>query len=258
MKKSYKVSGSLFLMLLILMSLASTVFAASASIITFKGFSKGFDFRHGSEHTETGLFGNFKDVMPGDTVAETITFINSATDCDFVKLYMRAEVHDGEADSLSPRDVKTETAASTSEFLSKVSMKVWNGTELIYDASPDQLDGLKDNKFLGKFHTGETATLKVELSLPIELDNKFANRAVDWVFTVEAYKENESQGSVSRVWPDDNTNQSNNNNSITTNIRNLIQTGQLNWPIWVLGGAGLALVILGGAILVKKKKKNNG
>ena len=81
---------------------------------------------------------------------------------------------------------------------------------------------------------------------------------MDWVFTVEAYKENESQGSVSRVWPDDNTNQSNNNNSITTNLRNLIQTGQLNWPIWVLGGTGLALVILGGAILVKKKKKNNG
>ena len=101
-------------------------------------------------------------------------------------------------------------------------------------------------------------TLKVELSLPIELDNKFANRAVDWVFKVEAYNGNESQGSVSRVWPDDNTNQSNNNNSITTNIRNLIQTGQLNWPIWVLGGAGLALVILGGAILVKKKKKNHG
>ena len=96
----------------------------------------------------------------------------------------------------------------------------------------------------------------MELSLPIELDNKFANRAVDWVFNVEAYNENESQGSVSRVWPDDNTNQS--DNSITTNIRNLIQTGQLNWPIWVLGGVGLALVILGGAILVKKKKKNNG
>lgn len=112
---------------------------------------------------------------------------------------------------------------------------------------------MKDNKFLGKFRTGETATLKVELSLPIELDNKFANRAVDWVFNVEAYNENESQGSVSRVWPDDNTNQS--DNSITTNIRNLIQTGQLNWPIWVLGGAGLALVILGGAILAKKKRR---
>ena len=42
-----------------------------------------------------------------------------------------------------------------------------------------------------------------------------------------------------------------------TNTRSLIQTGQLNWPIWVLGGAGLALVALGGAMLVKKKKENN-
>ena len=42
-----------------------------------------------------------------------------------------------------------------------------------------------------------------------------------------------------------------------TNTRSLIQTGQLNWPIWVLGGAGLALVALGGAMLVKKKKQNN-
>ena len=90
----------------------------------------------------------------------------------------------------------------------------------------------------------------------MELDNQFANRAVDWVFHVEAYNDNEIQGSDSGVWPDDNTNQS--DNSISTNIRNLIQTGQLNWPIWVLGGAGLALVILGGAILVKKKKKNTG
>ena len=41
-----------------------------------------------------------------------------------------------------------------------------------------------------------------------------------------------------------------------TNTRSLIQTGQLTWPIWVLGGLGLALVALGGAMLVKKKKQN--
>ena len=41
-----------------------------------------------------------------------------------------------------------------------------------------------------------------------------------------------------------------------TNTRSLIQTGQLTWPIWVLGGLGLALVALGGAMLAKKKKQN--
>lgn len=311
---------------------------------------------------------------------------------------------------LSPKVAEKESVATMTEFLSKLSMKVWNGTELIYDASPDQLDGLKSNKLLGTFRTGETVTLKVELSVPIELDNKYANRVgeVDWIFHVEAY--NESQLSVRKVWSDGNANHANdsitvnllkdgkvessqelnaangwaytfdrlleghtwtveeaevpagytvsyntvgtmttitntrnytppdlpdptyplnisvrkvwsgddgkdrpdsvtvtlyngdvayetvrlgtwnnwtytwkdlsahgnwqvvetnipkgyvpsyrvNNGVVTiTNTRSLIQTGQLNWSIWVLGGAGLVLVSLGGAMLVKKKRKNN-
>lgn len=411
MKKSFKAITSLVLMLLVVMSMSVTAFAASPSI-TFEGFSKGFDFQPGSEYTETDLFGSFKNVMPGDTVTETITFTNSATDCDFVNLHMRAEAHDETANPLSPKVAEKETVATMTEFLSKLSMKVWNGTELIYDASPDQLDGLKSNKLLGTFRTGETATLKVELSVPIELDNKYANRVgeVDWIFHVEAY--NESQLSVRKVWSDGNANHANDSikvnllkdgkvessqelnaangwaytfdrlleghawtveeaevpagytvsyntvgtlttitntkktppkpdpdpdpsypldvvvrkvwssddgkdrpDSVTvtlyngdvpyetvrlgawnnwtytwkdlsaygnwqviesnipkgyvpsysvsgnvvtiTNTRSLIQTGQLNWPIWVLGGAGLVLVSLGGAILVKKKRENN-
>ncbi len=408
MKKSCRAICSLVLMLLMVMSLASTAFAASPSI-TFNGFSKGFDFQPGSEYTQTDLFGSFKNVMPGDTVTETITFTNSATDCDFVNLYMRAEAHDETANPLSSKAAEKETVVTMTEFLSKLSMKVWNGTELIYDASPDELDGLKTNKFLGTYRTGETATLKVELTVPIELDNKFANRVgeVDWIFHVEAY--NESQLTVRKVWSNGNANHANDSitvnllkdgrversqvlnaengwaytfdrlleghtwtveeadvpagytvrystvgtmttiintkktphkpdpdpsypldvvvrkvwssddmkdrpDSVTvtlyngdvpyetvrlgawnnwtytwkdlsaygnwqviesnipkgyvpsysvsgnvvtiTNTRSLIQTGQLNWPIWVLGGAGLVLVALGGAMLVKKKKHN--
>lgn len=411
MKKSFKTITSLVLMLLVVVSMSVTAFAASPSI-TFEGFSKGFDFQPGSEYTETDLFGSFKNVMPGDTVTETITFTNSAADCDFVNLYMRAEAHDETDNPLSPKVAEKESVATMTEFLSKLSMKVWNGTELIYDASPDQLDGLKSNKFLGTFRTGETATLKVEMSVPIELDNKYANRVgeVDWIFHVEAY--NESQLSVRKVWSDGNANHANDSitvnllkdgkvessqklnaangwaytfdrlleghtwtveeaevpagytvsyntvgtlttitntkktppkpdpdpdpsypldvvvrkvwssddgkdrpDSVTvtlyngdvpyetvrlgawnnwtytwkdlsaygnwqvietnipkgyvpsysvsgnvvtiTNTRSLIQTGQLNWPIWVLGGAGLVLVSLGGAMLVKKKRENN-
>lgn len=409
MKHIAKKSISFILMLLLVMSFATTAFAADSSI-TFTGFSSGFEFQPGSEYTETDLFQNFKNVMPGDTVTETIAFTNSATDCDFVNLYMRAEAHDETDNPLSPKVAEKESVATMTEFLSKLSMKVWNGTELIYDASPDQLDGLKSNKFLGTFRTGETATLKVELSVPIELDNKYANRVgeVDWIFHVEAY--NESQLSVRKVWSDGNANHANDSitvnllkdgkvessqelnaangwaytfdrlleghtwtveeaevpagytvsyntvgtlttitntkktppkpdpdpsypldvvvrkvwssddmkerpDSVTvtlyngdvpyetvrlgawnnwtytwkdlsaygnwqviesnipkgyvpsysvsgnvvtiTNTRSLIQTGQLNWPIWVLGGAGLVLVSLGGAMLVKKKRENN-
>ena len=163
MKKSRKAICSLILLMLVAMSLATRAFADAPSI-TFQGFSKGFDFQPGSEYTETDLFGNFKNLMPGDTVTETITFTNAATDCDFVNLYMRAEAHSETANPLSPKVAEEETLATMTEFLSQLSMKVWNGTELIYEASPDELDGLKSNKLLGVFRTGQSATLKVQLS----------------------------------------------------------------------------------------------
>ena len=215
MKHIAKKSISFILMLLLVMSFATTAFAADSSI-TFTGFSSGFEFQPGSEYTETDLFQNFKNVMPGDTVTETITFTNSATDCDFVNLYMRAEAHDETDNPLSPNVAEKETVATMTEFLSKLSMKVWNGTELIYEASPDELDGLKTNRLLGTFRTGETATLKVELTVPIDLGNEYANRVgeVDWIFHVEAY--NESQLSVRKVWSDGNANHA--NDSITVNL----------------------------------------
>lgn len=216
MKHIAKKSISFILMLLLVMSFATTAFAADSSI-TFTGFSSGFEFQPGSEYTETDLFGSFKNVMPGDTVTETITFTNSATDCDFVNLYMRAEVHDETANPLSEKVAASgETVATMTEFLSKLSMKVWNGTELIYEASPDELDGLETNRLLGTFRTGETATLKVELTVPIDLGNEYANRVgeVDWIFHVEAYQE--SQLTVRKIWSDGNGNHP--NDSVTVNL----------------------------------------
>lgn len=214
MKRTCKTIFSLVLTLLLTVSLATSAFAAS--FITFKGFSDGFDFQPGSEYTETDLFDGFKNVMPGDTVTDTITFTNEATDCDYVNLYMRAEAHDEAGNPLSETVAQQEDVATMTEFLSQLSMKVWNGTELVYDASPDQLDGLKDNTLLGTFRTGDTTTLKVELTVPIELDNRFANRVgeVDWIFHVEAY--NESQLSVRKVWSDGNANHD--QDSITVNL----------------------------------------
>ena len=417
MKKSCKAILSLFLVLLLAVSLASAA-AAAAPSITFRGFSGGFDFQPGSEYTLTDLFDNFKNVMPGDSLTETITFTNSASDCDFVNLYLRFEPHDEAANPLTYDEKfenedgkdqanvsgqRDETVATMADFLSRLTMRVYNGTQLIYVSSPDQAGGLRDNRLLGTLRSGEKAALRVELDVPIDLGNEYANRVgeVDWVFHVEAF--NESQRTVRKIWSDGNANHAgetvtvnllkdgeldqsqvlsaangwvytfdrlaeghtwtveeaavpegytvsyqtvgttttitNTRNtpvepstplditvykvwsgdlaaqrpeSVTvtlyngavpyatvrlgawnnwsyswkdmnaygnwqvvetnitkgyvpsyrvsggvvtiTNTRSLIQTGQLNWPIWVLCGAGLALVALGGAMLVKKKK----
>lgn len=230
MKKAMRHIFSLLLAAVAAMGLSVTAFAAD-SAITFNGASQGFDFQPGSEYTATDLFDNFKDVMPGDVLTETITFKNAAEDCDFVHLYMRAAVHDETANALTYSEAyentdgkdqadvagqRDETVATMSEFLSQLSMKVYNGSELIYSASPDEMGGLQNNVLLGTFRTGDTAVLTVELNVPADLGNEFANRVgeVDWVFHAEAY--NESQLSVRKVWSDGNANHA--GESVTVNL----------------------------------------
>ena len=63
----------------------------------------------GSGYTDTDLFNNFKDVMPGDERTETITIKNSVNGFDYVKLYIRAVPHDEQGNPLT-YDEKYENA----------------------------------------------------------------------------------------------------------------------------------------------------
>lgn len=174
------------LVLVLTLSLPVSAFAADGTI-TFQGFQKGFDFRPGSEYTLTDLFGNFKNVMPGEIRTEILTFTNNAADRASIALTLRAEAHWSAA-------AKEETAASMADFLSQLTIQVSKydaeqGYVPLYEASPDQLDHLNETISLGTFRPGETATLKVELTIPASLGNEYANRTgeVDWVFRAEEY-----------------------------------------------------------------------
>lgn len=202
MKKLTNLLFSLTTCLALLFSTALTALAANASI-TYNGQAEKFTFEPGSEYTDSDLFNNFKNVMPGDKLSETIIVTNKAKDCDYVKLYMKAVAHDEEGNPLTYSEPfeaadgkdqagvagqRDETVATMADFLAQLSMKVYNGGTLIYEASPDELDGLAEYVALGTFRNGEATTLNVELEVPIELGNEYANRVgeVDWVFMVEA------------------------------------------------------------------------
>lgn len=239
MKKTCKTMLSLLLALVMALSLSVSAFAADPTVdIVYKGENALVITPKTPNFTTTDLFGGFKGVMPGDTRTETVTFKNDTTTSRsrYVKLYIQALAHDAEKNS--PVAETTETVATMTEFLSQLSMKVWNGTELIYEASPDELDGLAEPKLLGTFRKGDTATLTVELTVPLKLDNDFANclGEVDWKFIAEEYT---SGGGKPTVTPG-----------------TLIQTGQLNWPIAVLAAAGGVLIALGWVILRKKRHGN--
>lgn len=224
MKRFAKVLSCLLLAAAVLLTAAAPAFAAESSI-TYLGKTKGFQFQPGSTYTDTDMFDSFKGVMPGDSRTETVTVTNKATDCDYIKLYLRAQVHDEKDNPLSPGVAQTgETVATMTEFLQQLSMKVYNGTQLIYSASPDELGGLAENVLLGTFRKDESARMTVELEVPLTLDNRFANRTgeVDWVFTAEAYDDPTPPNpdytylTVKKIWEDaDNVNRP---KSVTVNL----------------------------------------
>lgn len=216
MKRTFRNLSSLLLALVMLLSLSVTAFAAD-STITFKGAQEGFDFQAGSEYTATDLFDNFKDIMPGDKLTESIQIKNEARDCDYIKLYMRAVVHDENGNPLTYSEVfentdgkdqtgaagqRDENVATMQDFLSLLTMRIYNGDELIYNASPDEAGALVNNVLLGSLNKGESLNLKVELDVPIEVGNKYANRVgeVDWVFLAECFEYEKL--TIHKVWDD--------------------------------------------------------
>lgn len=194
--KRLKTLCSLLLTVLMLMSVSATVFAASS--VSFEN-NQVVVFAPGSSETATDLFDNFKNVMPGDTLSEVITIKNNTNQADYIKVYMRAVLFDETGNPLSDK-VLAELQADTRrgamtplaymyDFLSQLSMTVKNGATEIYNASPDQLDGLAANVYLGTLRQNEFLTLDVQLSVPIELDSTYANRSgeVGWVFVAEGF-----------------------------------------------------------------------
>lgn len=179
---------------------ASAVYAEDFDII-FEGNDESFTVNAGSEHTSTDLFSEFKEVMPGDELKQTVKIKNISKDSDFIKLYMHVEEHD---ESSNPLEAAEEAEASN-EFLSQLDLKIYQGDKLIFSGSPDKANDLKERILLGDFRHGETEELVFALTVPADLDNDFANRLgeMDIVFSADLQNDpkapNKSDGSHTSV-----------------------------------------------------------
>ena len=172
MKKSMKKLLSLVMVIAALAALTVPALAADA-VVSRQGTNGLVIETTGSGYTDTDLFGNFKNVMPGDELTENITIKNNVSGFDYVKLYI---------------------VVTMADFLSKLTMEVYlvnaDGTkQSIFSASPDQTAQLTDNVLLGTFAKGKSAKLEAVLTVPAGLGNEYAYRVgeVDWVFTVEGF-----------------------------------------------------------------------
>ena len=155
--------------LILALTISMPVLAAKGNV-TYSGNAGEFIFEPGSEHSLTDLFTEFKDVMPGDSITQTITVRNNAK--KNVRIWIRSLGAD------------TESVAFLEQL--QLSVKVKESTSL-FEAPADPSAQLTEWTELGALAPQAEIDLQVELQVPVTLDNnnKSLIGYIDWEFLVE-------------------------------------------------------------------------
>lgn len=236
MSKMCKKALTVLLAAVMFMAVASSALAGTVTF-TIQDGNKGIDVTPGSSYTDTDLFGGFKDVMPGDTKTETITIENKRTDYDHVDVYLSVVPHsegvyndDGTLKSGNPLNYdekyentdgkdqsgvdgqRDETLESMQDFLNQLTMNIYTGTgddkKLVAENVIPGVELTGQPLKLATINKNNSATLTVELIVPLEMDNRYAYRVgeVDWKFTVQGGNDGGGGGgsdrnvTVKKVW----------------------------------------------------------
>lgn len=209
-----KAASAFLLAVSLLLGLCGTALAAD-STVTYDGNAREFVFTENGGAPDS-LFGGFQDVMPGDTLTQTITIKNDAAKGVKVKLYLRS--HGG---------------TSGADFLSQLKLTVaQEGSSDMFAAPADENGGLTDWVYLGTAYSGAEIKLNLSLEVPLSLDDTYQNAegAIRWEFMAEEQP----------VSPDD---------------PRIPQTGDIS-NLWllalILAASGILVIVL----LVFRKKKS--
>ncbi len=155
---------SILLTVVLMLAVSVSAFADDTSVVdgsvVYKGGAEKYVYTPAStDYTATDMFNDgFKNVMPGDVIYGKIGIGNLKSGKYNVRIYMKAVTGN-----------ETE-AGQTGEIV-----------------PADESGQLSDWVLLGTFAKGKGTTLDVELQVPIELDNEYANAIgeVRWVFMAE-------------------------------------------------------------------------
>lgn len=216
-----KVSKKIIAFLLCAICVVCLPFSAYAgdSSVTYDGNAQKFIFAPGSEHSPSDLFGNFKSVMPGDSLTQKISVKNDVSNKVKIKVYLRSKG----------------AKEGSEKFLSQMNLSVsQNGNSNMFSAPADQTAQLSDWVCLGTFYSGAEIDLNVKLNVPHEMNNEFQNAIgkLTWEFKVEELPVETTDPSL-------------------PSTGNFINTGKIAAVYCAAVAAGAAVLIV-----AKKKKKS--
>ncbi len=159
----------------------STVFGLTAMAtetvptVSFSGETEKFTFANVDTYFDSegkeipDLFTELKGVMPGDTIAQSISVKTTGMkDSDEVRIYLQSKTTD----------------PVYLDIMKQIEMTVKNGSENITAK-------MSDTVLLGTYEADSTADITVEVDIPITLGNEVKNLTAktDWIFIAEVIED---------------------------------------------------------------------
>jgi hypothetical protein len=177
-KKSIR--KAVVLLTLAVMFLTTVLTASAENGIIYDGNAEDFIFVTGSEEEVVDLFHGFQDIMPGDQLTEKVTIRNASSNDFDVKIYIR---------SLGATE---EDEAFISQLHLSVALDANNPDTRLYHGQAHETGDLAEWILLGELEPGGEVNLDVTITVPITLDNEFADTMghMVWQVKVEEFEHN--------------------------------------------------------------------
>lgn len=178
MKKVTKRLFSLVLASVMMFGFAVSGFAAGQ--VTYTSKDKSFTFAPGTEYSDTDLFDEMKDMMPGDEIDQTVRFIYDGKKGVTAKVYLKAVIPADETGELVDKELYQ-------HLLSMITLKVEGEKGVFYEGPANEPGQLGEFVHIASLRKGDETDLTVTAKLSLEADNEFRDKAakIQWIFKIE-------------------------------------------------------------------------